>query len=89
MDESYLSSDFALPEGINRLIKKDEPYNTDRPLILKPSQPTMIERERVKKGGNLLIHMRSTALNGEEDGEPQLNKDSSDDSIENTLNELG
>lgn len=69
MDESYLSSEVALPDGITRLIKKEEPYNTERPLMLKPSQPVIIERERVKKGGNLL-YKRPTNINDEEDRDP-------------------
>jgi hypothetical protein len=37
MDESYISSDAVLPDGINHLIKKGESsYSTERPLMLKP-----------------------------------------------------
>ncbi len=39
MDESYISSDAVLPDGINKIIKKDESqYSTERQLMLKPKK---------------------------------------------------
>jgi hypothetical protein len=35
MEESYLSSEVPLPDGLNRLMKNSEsPYDTERPLML-------------------------------------------------------
>ena len=92
MDESYISSDVALPDGINQLIKKDESsYNTERQLMLKPSKASYIDREKVRKGGNLQLKS-ATAIDDEDNdysgGPRRQRRESSDDSIENTLNEI-
>jgi hypothetical protein len=92
MDESDIQSDPVLPEGINKLIKKDEAlYNSERHFMIKPSKASIVDREKMKKGGNK--NQKSSVGIEDEDndysGGPIRNRRiSSDDSIENTLNEM-
>ena len=89
MEESYLSSEVPLPDGLNRLMKNSEsPYDTERPLMLSKLQT--IEREKGKKGANLLLKKSNHAdkADREKEGPHIREKFSSDDSIENTLNEI-
>lgn len=92
MDESYMSSDAVLPDGINHLIKKDEQsYSSERQLMLKPQKISYADREKMNNRGNKHLKRQSVMVDKGNDysgGQRQLHRESSDDSIDDTLNEI-